>query len=168
MKRKIVVTLVSLIVLSFCSCTKKTSADASKLMGKLYSGQSLQTVQRKLDLSAGDWQVQQDDRSLNTGGQKPSRLYVISKKPFVQYGDSGELVLTFYNDELVATQFYPSNLDSFREQVQSDDKIDLSSGENKIPPSTRVYVGKDNTGRSYVGWIDKVRQNEMSGTSAQR
>ena len=168
MKTKASAVVLSLFLLIACGCTKRTSAEPSKLMGKLYSGQSLQTVQRKLDLSAGDWQVLQDERSLNTSGQKPSRLYVISKKPFVQYGDSGELMLTFYNDELVATQFYPSNLESFREQAQSDDKIDLSAGENKIAPSTRVWVGKDDAGRSYIGWIDKVRQNEMSGAPAQR
>lgn len=163
-RKQLVFALFLLLFLASFGCTKKTGAEPSRLLGNLYSGQSLQAVQRELQLRSGDWDVLQDERSLNTGGQKPTRLYVIAKKDWKQYGDRGDLVLTFFNDELISTQFYPANLDSVREQVASEQGVDLNSGEARIAPATRVWIGKDSEGKRYIGWIDKTRQNTIDQT----
>jgi hypothetical protein len=48
-----------------------------------------------------------------------------------------------------------------RSAVEAEQKISLGDGETHILPSTRVWVGKDETGRSYIGWIDKSLQAEQ-------
>lgn len=166
MMRKISAVILIVLVAALCACTKKTGAEPSRLYGKLYSGQSLQTVQRELGLKAGDWEVVQDERALSGSGQPPSRLYVISKKNWNGYGQSGELVLTFFNDELISTQFFPADVESARNAVAQEQQIAFDAGEAKIAPSTRVWVGKDQAGRSYIGWIDKVRQNSIDARTS--
>ncbi len=45
--------------------------------------------------------------------------------------------------------------------MEAAQKISLAGGEAHIAPSTRIWVGKDETGRSYLGWIDKTLQAEQ-------
>jgi hypothetical protein len=45
--------------------------------------------------------------------------------------------------------------------VEASQKISLAGGESRIQPSTRVWIGKDEGGRSYIGWIDKTLQAEQ-------
>ena len=79
----------------------------SPLAGELFSGQSLQTVERKLDMMAGNFDVLVDRTPLPSDTRPPYRLLVISKKNARIDGQPGELVLTFFNDRLMTSQFYP-------------------------------------------------------------
>lgn len=167
--RKTLLIISLAVLISLAGCKKKSELEASQLMGDLHSGQSLQTVQRELGLVGGDWEVVEDQRSLSGSGQPPSRLYVISRKNFRQYGETGELVLTFFNDELVSAQFYAVDPVAFRGSVEREQKITLEpAGDAKIAPSTRVWAGKDQSGRNYIGWIDKQRQAMIDQWSSQR
>lgn len=168
MNRKLVIFVV--VVLSLASgCRKKETFEASRLFGKTYSGQSLQTVEKKLELRGGDWTVLEDQRSLSGGPEPASRLYIISKPGFQEYGSSGELVLTFFNDELVGARFYPQDVSSACGAVEKQQEIALcGGGEARIEPSTRVWIGKDQSGRSYLGWIDKQRQAALDNWNAAR
>src|SRR4051794_24749982 len=97
------VTYAVLILLVASGCRKKETFPPSRLFAETFSGQSLQAVERKLDLRAGDWNVVEDQRSLSGQADPPSRLYIISKPGFRGYGSEGEIILTFFNDELVST-----------------------------------------------------------------
>src|SRR3954471_14813830 len=109
MRVKTAILVVFLLLLSF-GCKKKEAFQPSRLFAKTYSGQSLQAVERQLHLRAGDWNVVEDQRSLSGQAEPPSRLYIISKPGYQGYGSEGELVLTFFNDELVGTRFFPTDL----------------------------------------------------------
>ena len=161
------VTYAALILLMVSGCRKKETFPPSRLFGETYSGQSLQAVERKLNLRAGDWNVVEDQRSLSGQSEPPSRLYIISKPNFRGYGSEGELILTFFNDELVGTRFYPASLDTACAGVEAQQSIGLcSGGDARIEPFTRVWVGKDNAGRRYLGWIDKQRQSVLDNWNA--
>jgi len=159
--------------LSFCSialalffaasCKRSGEKDfkPSKLAAALFSGQSLQTVERKLDMMAGNFDIIEDRIPLPSDSRPPYRLLVISKKNAQIEGQKGELVLTFFNDRLMTSQFYPGDLASARAAVEVAQKISLAGGESRIQPSTRVWIGKDESGRSYIGWIDKSLQAEQ-------
>src|SRR3954449_7080882 len=108
MNWKLVILLSILLVLS-SGCRKKEAFPPSRLFAKTYSGQSLQTVERQIHLRAGDWNVMEDQRSLSGQAEPPSRLYIISKPAFQAYGTDGELILTFFNDELVGSKFYAAD-----------------------------------------------------------
>lgn len=168
MKRLSIVAIV-VVLLAVCGCRKKETFEPSRLFGKTYSGQSLQTVQRDLKIGGGEWTVVEDQRSLSGESEPPSRLYIITKPGFGAYDTSGDLTLTFFNDELVGARYYVGSLQAACAAVERDQKIGLcGGGDARIEPSTRVWVGKDQTGRSYVGWIDKQRQAALDNWNAAR
>jgi hypothetical protein len=145
------------------SCKRSSEKDfkPSKLAAGLFSGQSLQTAERKLDMMAGNFDILEDRTPLPSDTRPPFRLLVISKKNARIEGQAGELVLTFFNDRLMTAQFYPSDIAAARSAVEGGQQISLAGGNSSILPSTRVWVGKDEAGRSYIGWIDKTLQAEQ-------
>lgn len=166
MERKSAILVVCLLLM-VSGCRKKEAFEPSRLFGKTYSGQSLQTVERQLELRAGDWNVLEDQRSLSGQAEPPSRLYIISKPAFRAYDTDGELTLTFFNDELVGTRFYASSIDKACAAVEAQQSIGLcSGGDARIEPSTHVWIGKDQSNRSYIGWIDKQRQAVLDNWNA--
>jgi hypothetical protein len=154
-------TIVFLAMLLSTGCRKEGEHEPSKLISPLESGESLQAVQSKLGWSAGTWDVLNDRRPLSSDKRPPFRVLEISKKDWSHHGVSGELVLLFYNDSLMAAQFYPVDLEQYQSVLESQDQITFSGdGDTKIPPATRVWIGKDAAGRKYIGWIDKTLQAE--------
>jgi len=144
-----------------CKSKGEKEFKPSKLAPGLFSGQSLQTAERKLGVMAGNFDVLEDRTPLPSDTRPPYRLLVISKKNQQFSGQPGELTLTFFNDRLMTTQFYPADAAAARAAIEAEQKISLASGEGHIEPSTRVWVGKDENGRSYIGWIDKSLQAEQ-------
>jgi hypothetical protein len=160
----LLVALLLPLLLPSASCKKKEGKEKfhpSRLAGELFSGESLQAVERKLDMMDGSFDILVDRSPLPSDTRPPYRLLVISKKDTKLYGQGGELVLTFFNDRLMTEQLYPENLAAARAAVAAAQKISLSGGETHIQPSTRVWVGKDENRRSYIGWIDKKLQAEQ-------
>ncbi len=154
--------VVVLMLLMIAACNKEGKPKPSKMMGTLYSYQSLQAVQRELDMQPADWTVVEDRRPLASDKRPAFRMLTISRKNFVQWKNAGDLQMTFYNDRLMIVRFYPMNLEMFKGAVAAEDGLGFSQqGDAWIEPSTRVWVGKDDDGRVYVGWIDKVLQHEM-------
>jgi hypothetical protein len=146
------------------SCRRSTgepSFHPSRLAAGLYSGQSLQTTERKLDMMAGNFDIVLDRQPFPTDTRPPYRLLVISKKNARLDGQSGELLLTFFNDRLMTMQFYADDLAAARSAVEAGEKISLGGGATHIDPSTRIWVGKDENGKSYIGWIDKALQDQQ-------
>jgi hypothetical protein len=145
------------------SCKRKSEKEfkPSKLAGDLFSGQSLQMAERKLDMMGGNFDILMDRSPLPSDSRPPYRLLVISKKNARVAGQAGELVLTFFNDRLMTSQLYPADMASARGAVEAGQNVSLADGEAHIDPSTRVWVGKDEAGRSYIGWIDKTLQAEQ-------
>ncbi len=144
-----------------CKRKKENEFKPSKLAGDLFSGQSLQTAERKLDMMGGNFDILVDRTPLPSDSRPPYRLLVISKKNARVAGQAGELVLTFFNDRLMTSQFYPTDMAPARGAVEAGQNVSLADGEAHIEPSTRVWVGKDESGRSYIGWIDKTLQTEQ-------
>ncbi len=158
-RKTILIAIVFMAVLG--GCRKGNKFQPSKLISPLSSGQSLLAVQRTLEWQAGSWDVLTDRRPLSSDTRPPFRILVISKKNWMHHGNPGELVLTFFNDRLMTAQFYPVDMEQYETSLANQDQLGFSDvGDTKIPPSTRVWIGKDETGRSYVGWIDKVLQAE--------
>ncbi len=165
--KRFLIGLIALAVVASAACRKKEAFPPSRLFGKTYSGQSLQTVQRELKIGGGEWSVVEDQRSLSGGSEPPSRLYIVSKPSFAEYGATGDLVLSFFNDELVSAKYYISNVAEACSSIESQQGISLcSGGDAHIEPSTRVWIGKDTSGRSYIGWIDKQRQAALDNWNA--
>jgi hypothetical protein len=154
------------LVLALCfaaSCKHKDKKEfqPSPLASGLYSGQSLEAVERNLDMMAGSFDVVVDRKPLPDDTRPPYRLLVISEKRTRVDGQPGELEMTFFNDRLMTMQFYAADMKAARAAVGAAGKISLAGGDSFVEPSTRIWVGKDESGRSYIGWIDKSLQAEQ-------
>jgi hypothetical protein len=152
-----------LVLLIFAASCRRSGEKLkpSALASGLFSGQSLQAVERKLDMMAGSFDVLEDRTPLPSDTRPPYRLLIISKKNTPVDGQTGELVLTFFNDRLMTTQLYAADMAAARRAVEAEQQLSLAGGDAHIQPSTRVWVGKDESGRSYIGWIDKSLQAEQ-------
>jgi hypothetical protein len=139
-------------------CKKKPDYQPSKLMGDLTSGLSVRGAQHALDTRPTQWETLDDRRSFS--GVTPEwHEVVIVKKNFSAYGQTGDIVLSFFNEELVSAQFYPVDIVAAKEAVSVKDKVGFTAqGDAHTSIATRVWIGKDQDGRSYIGWIDKTRQ----------
>ena len=162
MRRTVTASAILVALLLLAGCHKKDEFKPSKLIGPLYSGKSLEAVERDLNLKAGDWDVLEDRRPLTSDKRPPFRIFTISKEGFPVLGVPGrQLVMTFYNDRLMTVQFYPHNLDSFKAALASQDSVGFSPENDAfVPPSTRIWVGKDSDKQVYVGFIDRTLQQE--------
>ncbi len=162
MRRYIVVIITAFLLLSLGCKKKNDEFKPSKLVGPLYSGKSLEAVERDLNLKAGDWDVLEDRRPLTSDNRPPYRIYTLSKKEFPLLGVSGQqLVMTFYNDRLMTVQFYPYSMDAFKAALSSQDNVSFGpTNDTFVAPSTRVYIGKDRDRKTYVGFIDRTLQQE--------
>ena len=150
-----------LLTAASCKHEGKEKFQPSRLAGELYSGQSLEAVERKLDMMAGSFDIVMDRTPLPSDTRPPYRLLIISRKNQTLAGQTGDLVMTFFNDRLMTTQFYVADIAAARPAIEASQSIALASGETHIQPSTRVWVGKDEDGRPYIGWIDKSLQAEQ-------
>ena len=131
-------------------------------MPPLYSGYSVQKMQRELNLKSGDWDVLEDRRPLTSDQRPEFRILTISRQSFTRFGTTGELVMTFYNDRLMTTLFYPVDLGVLRLALAREADISFSAqGDTRIEPATRIWIGKARDGRSYIGWIDLELQHRQ-------
>jgi hypothetical protein len=161
-KRLLFFAMIALLLLSAgCQRSGEKKLKPSALAAGLFSGQSVQAVERKLDMMAGSFKVLEDRTPLPSDTRPPYRLLVISTQNARVDGQGGELVLTFFDDRLMTAQFYAADLAAARAAVEAKQQLSLAGGDAHIPPSTRVWVGKDDSGRSYIGWIDKGLQAEQ-------
>ncbi len=151
--------MIVLLLAASCQRSGDKKLKPSELASGLYSGQSMEAVERKLN--GGSFEIIEDRTPLPSDTRPPYRLLVISKKNERVNGQAGELVLTFFNDRLMTSQFYPADVAAARAAVEAGERLSLAGGDAHIQPSTRVWVGKDENGRSYIGWIDKALQGEQ-------
>ncbi len=141
----------------------------SPLAPGLFSGQSLEAVERELKMMDGSFDILVDRVPLPSDTRPPYRLLIISRKNQMLADQRGELELTFFNDQLMTTRFFttpapgstpkitllPGDIASAQSTFERLQKFTIVSGQAELPPSTRIWVGKDENQRSYVGWTDK-------------
>jgi hypothetical protein len=140
-------------------CRKDKGPKPTDLIPPLKSRMSVEAAMHKL--KASQWTTIEDQHPVVVGGRYAWRSQVLSVGEREFYGQSGELRLTFFNDRLVSTQFYPRDLDSALAAVNAADKTDVGKGGDALLSiSTRVWQGRDNMDRDYIGWVDKILQAE--------
>src|SRR5512146_2857999 len=150
MRKLLTLTIAAALLLSASACRKK-DFEPSKMLGPLYSYQSLETVERKLDLKPGDWEVLEDRKPLSSDTRPMFRIFTFSKKDFPLLDTPGRrLIMSFYNDRLMTVQFYPYNMSAFKSALAADGTTLSSEGDAYIAPSTHVWLGKDDQGQLYV------------------
>ena len=156
------VTAVLVLVLSSAACSKENKPKPSKLMSPLESYESVNDVQGELKVKADAWEVIEDRKPLVSDTRPLFQTYTVALPTYFHRGVQGRLVLHFYNDRLMRTQFYPQDIDAYRSALEREDKLTFDDQqETFIDPATKVWIGKDDKGAKYVGWVDKNLKAEM-------
>lgn len=96
-----------------------------------------------------------DETSLvNDGAKPPYRIYTLRIAPYAHLNQLGALVITFYNDRLLQTAFYPEKLDAYVAALKKSG-TEVRFGRELIRGHTTIWIGTDFDNKQYVGWADK-------------
>jgi len=159
MKRTVRLTFTVLVLsaLTAVSCRHKNDEIPPTPLGcGLESGMSQHKTERKLKVKSAEWEVVDDRSPLSTDTRPPFHILTVSRKGANCGGERGDLQLTFYNDRLMYMQFYADNFNSVRDSAG----LDPRTGDAHIEPNTRVWAGRSEDGRRYVGWMDLLLKRE--------
>jgi hypothetical protein len=150
------ITLVVLSAITAASCRhKKDEIPPTPLGCGLESMMSQVKVERELKVKPAEWVVVEDRTPLSTDTRPMFHILTISR-PGTTCGGRGELQLTFYNDRLMYMQFFADNFDSARNAAG----LNPRTGDTHIAPNTRVWAGRSEDGRQYLGWMDLLLKRE--------
>src|SRR5467141_3464954 len=95
------------------------SSRTTTLLGNIQSGLSPDEVRRVLGVAGSNWRIVENSH-LPLGDRRPR--FDIVRVEIANFSDcktKGTLALSFFNDRLTSTWFYPSNLASYLECLQS-------------------------------------------------
>jgi len=110
-----------------------------------------------------NWETLEDRLPLVSDKRPPFRYTSIQAQNVVDHGFNGTLVLSFYNNRLMETQFYTQRMDDYLNAAASDEKVMLDNDKSgSIPPHTHVWVGKEQDGREYLGMEDMLLKQQMN------
>jgi hypothetical protein len=96
-----------------------------------------------------------EETSLAKGNSTPPyRVYTISIAPYPHLGQPGKLLMTFYNDRLLQTAFYPQELDDYVKALRKSG-VAVEFAKELAKGNTVIWIGIDFDNNHYVGWADK-------------
>lgn len=130
----------------------KVETERTKLINGIESYQNVDEFKTSLSRDSVQWEESEDKPSPK--GRPPYNVHVITLKNFCHLGFTGELVVTFFNNRLMATTFYPLDAAKYVVAVEKKEVLQLSGKEAKLPPHTRVRVDVDYKNRAFVDWAD--------------
>ena len=131
----------------------KVETERTKLINGIESYQSIDEFKNFLSRGSFKWEESEDKPSPK--GRPPYNVHVITLKSFSHLGFTGELVVTFFNNRLMATTFHPLDAVKYVAAFEKKEGVQLSGNkEAKLPPHTRVRAAVDYKNRAYVDWSD--------------
>jgi hypothetical protein len=84
----------------------------------------------------------------------PYRIFVLRVSPCIHLDHAGALLITFYNDRLLQTAFYPERLDEYVASLKRNG-TEVRFGQELVRGHTTIWIGTDFDNKQYVGWADK-------------
>jgi len=146
----------------FSTSFQKVEPERTKLIAGIESYQSAEEFKSSLAHSALQQDVVDEGESSSPAGRPPFKFRTLAIKKFSHLGVQGDLFVTFFNNRLMETQFYPSDAGSYITAVEK--KEGLHFGEHKeiaLPPHTLIRVAVDGKGKTYINWMDNRLYEEV-------
>jgi hypothetical protein len=131
----------------------KVESERTKLISGIESYQNIAEFKSFLSRSSFKWKESEDNQP-SPKGRPPFNMSTIMIKNFSHLEFSGELIVSFFNNRLISTTFYPSHVEKY---IKALGKTGIKFGSNqevKMPPHTRVRFATDHKGRKYIDWSD--------------
>ncbi len=139
----------------------KTNSSRTEGATQLINGiKSYTTLREFMELHP---QVKVESGSDGHPGDKWRPKYEIKQVTLLDYRHLehlGKLTVTFFNDRLMSTTFYPHDVDRYLSELRKrgiEFKTDLAA----FSVHTLIRVGTDYQGNRYVDWEDKGLAEEM-------
>lgn len=148
---------------AFVACTQETFTEVeqprSALISEFVRYASREEVVSKV---SSRFQIQVvEDSSLPAGDRRPPfSIYTLSVAGFRYLDHDGELRMTFFNNRLQETWFYPNDPDAYFSALRSHGVVP-SEHSQLVMGRTAVWTGTDYRVKSYVAWQD-TRLGEQS------
>lgn len=138
----------------------KVESEGTKLINGIKSYQSIDKFKDFLYRSPLQWEESKDKPSPK--GRPPYNVHVITVKRFSHLGYAGELKVTFFNNRLISTTFYPIDAALYIEALEKLEKVTFNSNkEANLPSFTQVRVAVDYQKRTNIDWSDSRLDKEM-------
>lgn len=144
-----------LLLLSACDSESFTEVESARtaLISGFESYASLKEVTAKLSKDV-EVKTVVDSSLAKSSSQPPYKVHTLSVTPFEHLHYPGKLLLTFYNDRLEQSAFYPEKVDSYITALEKTGLV-LKPGSEVVQGNTVIWDGKDADQNRFVGWADK-------------
>lgn len=157
----------TLVVIATIGCNKgrqpAREASPTPLISGVMSRQGSEqftSYLRRLNLQ---WQVSRQSSLSPTDRRPPFTIYEITVSNYPYQNSRGDLTALFFNDRLEEVHFYPVAMPPLLQKL-ADNGVVLGSNDQKktLPPTTEIWLGKDEHGKEFVGWRDSTLVEEMN------
>ena len=134
----------------------------TKLALDFPSYSSFAEVKKLLQLRDDQVEALENSQSPQTSRRPPFNIYTIDVENLEIEGYQGKLRLSFFNDRLQSTWFYPENFEGLVNSLHFDRSV-LESGQGVMKkPFTRIWIYTDFQQKPYIGWEDvRLSQQKM-------
>lgn len=156
--------LAGVLILGACKSQKKDEEpkiDPSPLLKPAMSTWNFEKTRRTLNYD--HWETIEDRKPLVSDKRPPFRILIIKVPNYKDHGYTGNLVLQFYNDRLMRSQYYVDDMKGYLNVAGADEKVALGNDKSgHIEPHTRVWLGKEADGHEYLGMEDEILKQQMN------
>jgi hypothetical protein len=135
------------------ACVSSDSGPTGLIAGSV-SRVNPETAKKEF-VQEGTWRVLDDWHSEPREGREPVHILRLLLEPYEDLGNSGTLMLSFFNEKLDSATFFPKDMEQYLSSLRTRRGITLSKGvKHRMAPGTRVFIGVNATGQAYVTWED--------------
>lgn len=138
----------------------KVESVRTKLINGIESYQTVDEFKAILEKDSLHWEESQDMQP-PPKGRPPFNMHTITIKHYKGLGFTGELTITFFNNRLISTTFYPNDVGKYVDAIVKIERLNFDKNEARIPPYTRIRRATDHKGREYVDWSDIRLDSEV-------
>ena len=130
------------------------------LIDDIKSYQSIDEFKKFLSSRNFQWEEKKYAQS-PPKGRPPFNIYTIKIQKYSHLGFLGKLVVSFFNNRLISTTFYPLDINRYIIELKKNGINFNGIQEIKIEPYTRVRFSVDNNDRKYIEWSDTRLDEEV-------
>lgn len=104
-----------------------------------------------------------ENSRLNDGDKRPKFNILTWKiEKFEHLGTKGNLTISFFNEKMVSTRFYPSDVSGYIDVLSKKYDLDFKTDTTtSIPPKTGLHYYKDLEDKFYIEWQDEELQEQV-------
>jgi len=148
-------------IISSCSSGSNPSIKPTLLITGINSYLDSEQVKKLVNIDSKQWKIIENNKTLKNDKRPPYHMLVIAVSNFENLGEHGEARFYFFNNRLMSIWFYPTHLKNYKLKLEKERgiKYDLNC-EAHSSVNTKIRIGKDYDGKSYVAFEDTVLDSE--------